>query len=94
MSPTRKSTDSALDVAREALEAGEASYPRYSQRNSPKTYTQPQLFAVLMVRQFRGVLHSVVGSPNDPLLELIPRNIPEQCCARGPSATLLEILMP
>ena len=55
MSPTRKSTDSVLGVAREALEAGVATYPRYSHRNSPKTYTQPQLFAVLMVRQFLGL---------------------------------------
>jgi len=55
MFPTRKSTDSALAVAREALSAGEASLPRYSHRNSPKTYTQPQLFAVLMVRHFLGL---------------------------------------
>ena len=55
MAGRRKSTDSALAVAREALEAGESAYPRYSHRNSPKTYTQPQLFAVLMVRQFLGL---------------------------------------
>lgn len=55
MARARKSTNSALSVAREALEAGEAAYPRYSHRNSPRTYTQPQLFAVLMVRQFLGL---------------------------------------
>jgi hypothetical protein len=55
MAPRRKSTDSALAVAREALLAGEAAYPRYSHRNSPKTYTLAQLFAVLMVRQFLGL---------------------------------------
>ena len=55
MVPPRKSTDSALAVAREALEAGSAAYAPYSHRNSPKTYTQPQLFGVLMVRQFLGL---------------------------------------
>lgn len=55
MAPRREATSSALEVAREALAVAEASLPQYSHRNSRKTYTLWQLFAVLMVRRFLGL---------------------------------------
>lgn len=52
MAPRREATDSALEVAREALAVAEASLPQYWHRNSRKTYTLWQFFAILMVRRF------------------------------------------
>lgn len=54
-------TKSVLHVARDALAAGEAALPQYASRFSRHDYTQPQLFALLVVRQFlrtdyRGVV--------------------------------------
>jgi hypothetical protein len=52
---------SAVRVAREALAAGQAALPEYGSRFSRRDYTQAQLFALLVVRQFlrtdyRGVV--------------------------------------
>jgi hypothetical protein len=52
---------SAVRVAREALAVGRRALPRYASRYSKHTYTQPQLFALLVLRQFlrtdyRGVV--------------------------------------
>jgi len=47
---TSKST---LTVAREALKAGQESLPDYRRPKSPKKFTQPQLFACLVVKEFR-----------------------------------------
>ena len=57
----RSMTKSALRVARDALAAGEAALPTYRSRYSRRDYTQPQLFALLALRQFlradyRGVV--------------------------------------
>jgi transposase len=49
MSLTSKSPQ---DVAREALAAGTAALAPYSHKFSPKTFTQPQLFACLVLRKF------------------------------------------
>ena len=54
-------TRSALQVARDALAAGEASLAPYASRFSRRDYTQPQLSALLVLRQFmrtdyRGVV--------------------------------------
>ena len=54
-------TKSALRVARDALAAGEATLPPYGSRYSRRDYTLPQLFALLVLRQFlrtdyRGVV--------------------------------------
>jgi hypothetical protein len=54
-------TKSAVRVARDALAAGEAALPAYGSRFSRHDYTQPQLFALLALRQFlrtdyRGVV--------------------------------------
>lgn len=48
----RRMTKSALQVARDALAAGEAALPSYASRFSRHDYTQPQLFALLVLRQF------------------------------------------
>ena len=57
----RKMSKSAVQVAREALAAGRAALPEFGSRTSRKDYTQPQLFALLVLRQFlrtdyRGVV--------------------------------------
>ena len=48
----RKMSKSAVGVAREALAAGRTALPEYGSRYSRKDYTQPQLFALLVLRQF------------------------------------------
>lgn len=48
----RSMTKSALQVARDALTAGEAALPPYASRFSRHDFTQPQLFALLVLRQF------------------------------------------
>lgn|SRR5512134_1950087 len=57
----RAMTKSAVAVAREALRAGQAALPPYSSRFSRHDFTQAQLFALLVLRQFlrtdyRGVV--------------------------------------
>jgi len=47
-----RTTRSALAVARKALKVGQNALPDYSHPNSPKKFTQPQLFALLVLRQF------------------------------------------
>jgi hypothetical protein len=57
----RSMTKSPVAVAREALRVGQAGLPLYSCRFSKKDFTQPQLFACLVLRQFfktdyRGII--------------------------------------
>jgi len=57
----RAMTKSAVAVAREALRVGQAALPPYSSRFSRRDFTQAQLFALLVLRQFlrtdyRGVV--------------------------------------
>ena len=57
----RAMTKSAVRLAREALAVGERALPRYSARTSRHDYTQAQLFALLVLKQFfrtdyRGVV--------------------------------------
>jgi hypothetical protein len=57
----RKMSKSSVRVAREALAAGRAALPEYGSRFSRRDYTQAQLFALLVLRQFlrtdyRGVV--------------------------------------
>ena len=54
-------TESPVATAKEALEVGRKGLPRYSDPFSRRDFTQPQLFAVLALRQFfktdyRGVV--------------------------------------
>lgn len=57
----RRMSKSALRVAREALAVGREALPEYGSRYSLRDCTQPQLFALLVLRQFlrtdyRGVV--------------------------------------
>ena len=57
----RRMSKSAVRVAREALAAGRSALPEYGSRYSRRDHTQPQLFALLVLRQFlrtdyRGVV--------------------------------------
>lgn len=49
---TRPMSKSPVAVARLAMEIGQAALPLYSSEYSPRTYTLPQLFACLVLRQF------------------------------------------
>ncbi len=48
----RRMSKPALRVAREALAVGRAALPPYGSRFSRHDYTQPQLFALLVLKQF------------------------------------------
>ncbi len=45
-------TKSAVRLAREALAVGRVALPAYSNRFSRRDFTQPQLFALLALKQF------------------------------------------
>ncbi len=60
-SPMRAMTKSPLALLREAYAVGQEALEPYSCRKSKKVFTQPQLFAILVLRQFlnmdyRGVV--------------------------------------
>lgn len=48
----RAMTKSAVRLAREAVQVGRLALPLYATRYSKHTYTQPQLFALLVLKQF------------------------------------------
>lgn len=52
MSIPSKLSKSPLAVARQALAVGHTALPLYAHKFSPKTYTQPQLFACLVLKTF------------------------------------------
>ena len=57
----RRLSKSAVRAAREALAVGRSALPAYTSRTSRRDFTQPQLFALLVLRQFlrtdyRGVV--------------------------------------
>jgi hypothetical protein len=57
----RRMTKSPVRLAREALAVAEEALPAYSAVHSPRKFTQPQLFAILVLRQFfktdyRGII--------------------------------------
>jgi len=47
-----RTTHSPIALAKAALAAGRRAWPDYAHRFSPHKYTQPQLFALLALRQF------------------------------------------
>ena len=51
----RRMSKSALYVAREALAVGQTALPAYGSQFSRRDYTQPQLFALLVLKQFLRV---------------------------------------
>jgi hypothetical protein len=55
MKTTRPMTKSPLALARIALEVARAEVPDYSSKFSPRRYTQPQLLALLALREFLKV---------------------------------------
>lgn len=55
MRSPRAMTKSALALAREALGTAEQVFPAYAHPCSPRKYTQHQVFAVLVVREFFGL---------------------------------------
>jgi len=60
----RSLTRSTLAFARAALKAGQRALPPYSHPKSPHKYTQPQLFALLALKDFlrkdyRGLVRTV-----------------------------------
>jgi hypothetical protein len=55
MKTTRPMTKSPLALARTALEVARAEVPDYSSKFSPRRYTQPQLLALLALREFLKV---------------------------------------
>lgn len=62
-------TKSPLRLAKEALRVGRAGLDRYSHPNSRHDFTQAQLFALLVLRQFyrtdyRGMIAILRDSPN------------------------------
>lgn len=55
MKPTRlPMTKSPVALARAVMDVAAKALPAYSHRNSPKLFTQAQLFAILVLRQFLG----------------------------------------
>jgi hypothetical protein len=90
-------------VALEALAAGEAALPPYSHPNSPKKFTQPQLFACLALKAFfrtdyRGVV-AILADCMDLVAALGLKSVPhfttlQKACERllcfGPAQDLLR----
>jgi len=61
METKRKMTKSPVALARQALQTAKEALPAYSHPFSPKLFTQHQLFAILVLRQFlktdyRGII--------------------------------------
>jgi len=48
----RSMTKSPMALAQEALRLAKAALEPYSNKYSPRRYTQPQLFSILVLRQF------------------------------------------
>jgi len=64
---SRPMTKSPLRIAERALEVARQSLPAYSATHSPKLYTQYQLFAIAVLRQFfrtdfRGIVAILADS--------------------------------
>jgi hypothetical protein len=63
-----RTTKNPIAFARAALAAGKMGLAEYSHRKSPHKYTQPQLFAMLALKQFfkldyRGVVEYIAEWP-------------------------------
>lgn len=73
-------TKSPIKVAREAMEVGARSLARYGHKHSPKKFTQAQLFAMLVLKQFlhtdyRGIV-AILEDSSDLRRELGVRKLP------------------
>jgi hypothetical protein len=80
---------------REALDAAEACLPLYSHRCAPKKFTQPQLFACLVLKEFekkdyRGVRQLLLDCAD--LREAIAlRHVPHYTTFQKASVRLLKL---
>ena len=80
---TSKST---LTVARMALQAARDALPDYARSKSPKKFTQPQLVACLIVKEFenkdyRGIW-TMLAEWSDLRKALGLAKVPQQLCSR------------
>jgi hypothetical protein len=87
-------TKSPLRVARHALKVGTKALPRYAHRCSPKLYTQPQLFACLVLKTFfrtdyRGLI-SQLWDHSDVRAALGLRSVPHFTTLHKASKRLLQ----
>jgi hypothetical protein len=103
MSVTSKSP---LGVAREALAVGSATFSDYSHRYSPKTFTQPQKFACLVLKVFfktdyRGVcklladlsdLRAVLGLKKVPHFTTLQKASRRLLCAASTRRLLNQLV--
>lgn len=85
---------SPLAVARQALLAGEQQLVSFSNKHSPHRYTQPQLFAMLVLRQFfktdyRGLV-AILRDSSDLCTELGITRIPHYSTLCYAEQRLLE----
>jgi hypothetical protein len=102
-----RTTKDPIVLARAALEAGKEALPAYSHPKSPHKFTQPQLFAMLVLKQFFKLDYRSIAqwlgrwSELRQALELerVP-NYSTLCYAEGrllkkgaPSACLMQLLL-
>ena len=94
MKTTRPMTKSPLALARTALEVAKAEVPDYSSKFSPRTYTQPQLLALLALREFLKVdyrgLVALLADWSDPRAELGLSRVPNFSTLQRAARRLLE----
>ena len=90
----RGMTKSALELARVSLATAEKAMAPYSHRNSPKTYTQHQLFAILVIRQFFGMdyrgMAQLLADWSDLRNALKLSNVPHYTAIQKAEARILE----
>src|SRR3712207_9038163 len=94
MSTTRPMTKSPLAVARAAINAAADALPLYSSAKSRRDYTQPQLFAILALKQFfkadyRGVV-AILADASDLRRELGLTKVPHYSTLAYAAARLLK----
>ena len=105
--PRRPMTKSPVALAKEALKVGQSGLPRYSSPFSRRDFTQAQLFAILVLRQFfrtdyRGVVQ-LLEDLSDLRKALHLKKVPpystlcyaeKRLLKRGPSSRSLQLLWP
>jgi hypothetical protein len=94
MNTTRPMTKSPLAVARAAIDAAADALPLYSCPKSRHDYTQPQLFAILALKQFfrtdyRGVA-AILADSSDLRRELGLAKVPHYSTLAYAAARLLK----
>ena len=90
----RSMTKSPLALAQKALQVAKASLEPYSNKYSPRRYTQPQLFTILVLRQFfktdyRGI-EQMLYDFSDLRLVLDLQKVPDHSTLQKAEARLLK----